>query len=55
MIKEQNLPQDPFEQIEVFNKHAEIQTKRLEEEELLNPNYGLGEGETQILGRKELN
>ena len=54
LIKEHNLPLDPFEQQEVFNKHAEIQTKRLEEEELLNPNYGLGEGESQILGRKEL-
>lgn len=24
MIKEHNLPLDPFEQLEVFNKHAEI-------------------------------
>ncbi len=40
--------------MEVFGKHAELQTKRLEEEELLNPNYGMDEGETKLLGRKEL-
>ena len=41
--------------MEYFTRQAKLGIKRIEEEEQLNPKFGLDEGETLILGRRELN
>jgi len=41
--------------LEYFTRQAKLGIKRIEEEEQLNPKFGLDEGETLILGRRELN
>jgi hypothetical protein len=32
-VREENIPEDPYEQLEFFSRQAEIGIKRIEEEE----------------------